>query len=104
VLNASYSEGLSNSLMEAIAVGRPVLASDIEGNHWPVLGEDSDALAGILYDLHRPEDFVEKALSLIDEDSLRSSLSQAALLRQKRWSNPEAEAEGLIAAYKAALS
>jgi L-malate glycosyltransferase len=103
VLNASSSEGLSNSLMEAIAVGRPVLASDIEGNRWPIMGEDGDAPAGLLYDLHCPEDFIEKALALIDDDSLRTSLSLAAHSRQKRWSNPEAEAEGLIAAYKAAL-
>jgi glycosyltransferase involved in cell wall biosynthesis len=104
VLNASYSEGLSNSLMEAIAVGKPVLASDIEGNHWPVLGENGDAHAGLLYDLHRPEDFVEKAVALIDDDSLRASFSQAAHARQKRWSNPEDELEALIAAYKAAFS
>ena len=104
VLNSSYSEGLSNSLMEAIAVGQPVLASDIKGNHWPVLGEDADAPAGLLYDLHTPEDFIEKALELIDNAVLRSSLSHAAQLRQKRWNNPEEEAEGLIAAYKAALN
>jgi L-malate glycosyltransferase len=103
VLNASYSEGLSNSLMEAITVGLPVLASDIEGNHWPVLGEDGDAPAGILYNLHDSEDFIEKALNLIDNGLLRASLSQAAYSRQKRWSNSEEEAEGLITAYKAAL-
>lgn len=104
VLNASYSEGLSNSLMEAIALGRPILASNIEGNHWPVLGEDGDTHAGLLYDLHRPEDFIEKALALIDDDSLRASLCQAAHSRQKRWNKIEGEAEGLIAAYQGALS
>jgi len=102
VLNTSFSEGLSNSLMEAIAAGRPVLASDIQGNRWPVLGEDGDAPAGVLFNLHNHEDFIEKALMLIDDGSFRDSLSLAANSRQSRWPDVEDEADGLIAAYKAA--
>jgi L-malate glycosyltransferase len=103
VLNSSYSEGLSNSLMEALAECRPILASNIAGNRWPVLGENGDAPAGLLFDLQNPEDFLEKALALIDDDSLRASLSQAAFSRNNRQNNPENEIAALIAAYQAAL-
>jgi L-malate glycosyltransferase len=103
VLNTSFSEGLSNSLMEAIAAGRPVLASDIQGNRWPVLGEDGDAPAGLLFNLQNHGDFIKKALMLIDDGSFRESLSLAANSRQSRWPDVEDEADGLIAAYKAAV-
>jgi glycosyltransferase involved in cell wall biosynthesis len=62
VLNASLSEGLSNSLLEAISAGRPILASDIPGNRQPVLGEQGDIQAGWLFDPKDPEDFVKKAV------------------------------------------
>jgi L-malate glycosyltransferase len=104
VLNASFSEGLSNSLIEAIAAGRPVLASDIPENRWPVLGDNGDAPAGLLYDLHRPEDFILKALKLIDDEALRESLSLAAFSRKSKWPDDEEEAAGLIAAYRVALN
>jgi L-malate glycosyltransferase len=104
VLNTSLSEGLSNSLMEAIAAGRPVLASNIQGNRWPVLGEDGDAPAGLLFDLHNHEDFIEKALMLIDDASRRESLGLAGISGRSRLADAEDEADGLIAAYKAALN
>jgi len=103
VLNTSFSEGLSNSLMEAIAAGRPVLASDIPGNQWPVLGENGDVPAGLLFDLHDPEDFIRKALRLIDDAVFRESHSRASGSRQPRLTDAEEEADGLIAAYRAVL-
>ncbi|MDM7997064.1 MAG: glycosyltransferase family 4 protein [Acidobacteriota bacterium] len=102
VLNTSFSEGLSNSLMEAIAAGKPVLASDIEGNRWPVLGTDEDSATGLLYDLRNPEDFVEKAVRLIDNANLRAALSRAAHAKQSQWPDAGVEADGLLAAYREA--
>ena len=104
VLNSSFSEGLSNSLVEAIAAGRPMLASDIPGNRWPVFGENGDFPAGLLFDIRKPEDLVAKALKLIDESSLREALGRAAVLRQARLPREDEEADGLIAAYNTALS
>lgn len=103
VLNASFAEGLSNSLLEAIATGRPVLASNIPGNRWPVLGEAGDQPAGYLFDLKDPDDFVRYALKLIDEERLRRGFGQAGRLRASRWPTTQEEAVGLIAAYKIAL-
>ncbi len=48
VLNASFSEGLSNSLLESMAPGRPLLASDIPGNRSPIWGEKGEDPAGLL--------------------------------------------------------
>ena len=103
ILNTSFAEGLSNALLEAIASGKPVLASDIPGNHWPVLGEDTAERAGLLFDPNDPEDFVEKAIRLIDDGDLREDLGQAGLKRAALGLDPVKEADGLIAAYAVAL-
>jgi glycosyltransferase involved in cell wall biosynthesis len=103
ILNTSFAEGLSNVLLEAIASGKPVLASDIPGNHWPVLGEDAEERAGLLFDPNDPRDFAEKAISLIDDEDLREDLSRTGLKRAGLWLDPMQEAEGLITAYEVAL-
>jgi L-malate glycosyltransferase len=103
VLNASFSEGLSNSLLEAIAAGRPFLASDIPGNRQLALSGDVQIQAGCYFNPHSPEDFVEKAVHLIDDPSFRNSLREAARLQKLRLPTPEQEADGLISAYQRAL-
>jgi L-malate glycosyltransferase len=104
VLNASFSEGLSNSLIEAMAAGRPFLASDIPGNRQLALFESSKGQSGFLYDPHDFKDFANKAVLLTDDARLRISLGQAARLKRDRMPTPEEEADGLIAAYRLALS
>jgi glycosyltransferase involved in cell wall biosynthesis len=103
VLNASFSEGLSNSVLEAIAAGRPVLASDIPANRRPILGADDDQPAGCLYEPGNAEDFVRQAIKLIDDENFRKTLSSAVRMRRATWPNTEEEADGLIGAYKTAL-
>jgi L-malate glycosyltransferase len=102
-LNFSFSEGLSNALLEAIAVGKPVLASDIPGNWWPVLGENGDHPAGFLFDLSDPEDFVHHASRLIDDKTLREVFGRTGHERACRWPTPEIEADRLIQTYRVAL-
>ncbi len=103
VLNNSFAEGLSNALLEAAAAGRPVLASRIPGNRWPVLGNNGDPPSGCLFDPRDPDDFVRQALRLIDDPALRKTLGEAGRERAARWPGPEAEAAGLIRAYRLAL-
>jgi glycosyltransferase involved in cell wall biosynthesis len=103
VLNTSFAEGLPNALLEAIASGKPVLASNIPGNHWPVFGEDGGERAGVLFEPNDPEDFVRKALELIDDGDLRESLARAGLKRAALGLSDEKEAGGLLAAYQVAL-
>jgi L-malate glycosyltransferase len=104
VLNASFSEGLSNVLIEAIASGKPLLAADIEGNRWPVQGDVGDRPCGLLYDPQNMDDFVEKAIRLVDDGALRSALAQACGERAAAWPPPEMEIKGLIAAYHQAIN
>jgi L-malate glycosyltransferase len=102
-LNFSFSEGLSNALLEAIAVGNPVLASNIPGNWWPVLGENGDHPAGYLFHIGNPEEFIHHALKLIDDKNLREAFGRTGQERAARWPTPEMEADGLIQTYRIAL-
>jgi glycosyltransferase involved in cell wall biosynthesis len=103
VLNASLSEGLSNVLLEGKAAGKPLLAADIPGNRWPVLGDPGDAPMGILFDPQDPDDFVRKALALIDDADLRRKLGTAGVAYASRMPGPGDEARALIAVYETTL-
>jgi glycosyltransferase involved in cell wall biosynthesis len=104
VLNFSRSEGLSNSLLEAVAAGRPFLASDIPGNRQSFTGEKRSQRAGLLFDLDDRADFVRKAVKLIDNENLRAQLGDAARVLQHSMPGPAEEADALIAAYRIVLS
>ncbi|MCX8117589.1 MAG: glycosyltransferase family 4 protein [Desulfobacterota bacterium] len=103
VLNASSSEGLSNALLEAKAAGKPILASDIPGNRWPVRGGGEGAPAGLLFDPESPEHFVQQALRLIDEEELRRALGDNGREQAAKMPTPEEEARGLVQIYQEAL-
>ncbi|CAG0965093.1 Putative glycosyltransferase EpsD [Geobacteraceae bacterium] len=87
ILNTSRFEGgMANSVLEAMAFGRPVLAADIEGNRSIVL----EGKTGLLY---RDEgEFLRKARQLLEDDALRRHLGErGSRLVQERFS-PEREA------------
>ena len=100
VVNASFSEGLSNALLEGMACGLPLLASDIIGNRGPVSGEQGEAPAGLLFDPRNPREFIYQAVRLLDDASLRHSLAQAGKRRAAAWPTPAEEARGLLTAYE----
>ncbi|MCX5834360.1 MAG: glycosyltransferase family 4 protein [Deltaproteobacteria bacterium] len=102
VLNASRAEGLSNVLLEAIASGRPVLASDIPGNRWMILG-DNGGPCGCLFEPGNTGDFVRQALRLIDDGQLRERLVKAGLAMAGKWPDPRTEADRLIETYRKAV-
>jgi glycosyltransferase involved in cell wall biosynthesis len=104
ILNFSFSEGISNVLLEAKALGKPILASDVPGNRWPVLGDQKDLPAGLLFHLHSPEHFVQQALRLVDDRELREKFGQGGKNQAARLPGPEEEARGLIRIYEKALS
>lgn len=72
VLNTSLSEGLSNAVIEAMAAGRPVLASDIPGNKACVVQEES----GLLF--RDQASFLEAARRLAQDGQLRLAMGQRA--------------------------
>lgn len=70
VLNHSYSEGLPNALVEAAALGRPIVARDIPGNAAVV----TDGHNGLLY---RDDDgFLRAMRRLLADTSLRRRLAR----------------------------
>lgn len=69
-ISASLSEGLPNSVMEALACGLPVCLSDIEP-HKEILSLNQKA--GVLFSVGNTEDLVEKLNELVEsETNLRS--------------------------------
>ncbi len=73
VLNSSISEGgMSNSVLEAMSVAKPVLASDIEGNRSIIM----DNLNGMLF--ADKEEFSQKAKQLIKDEQLRKAVGKKA--------------------------
>jgi glycosyltransferase involved in cell wall biosynthesis len=95
VLNGSFSEGgMANSVLEALAMGRPVLASDIEGNRSLV----EDGVTGLLF---RDESELEaKAERLVLDPGLRARLGAAGRERVERRYLAEDEIEGYLDVYR----
>lgn len=103
ILNHSSSEGLSNSLLEAMAAGRPILASDIPGNRWLIRDEKGIGPCGQLFEPGSRVDFVLKVLQLGSDQALRESLAANGRMRAAAWPGPSDEAQALLKVYKAAI-
>ena len=95
VINASAAEGgMANSVLEAMAVGRAVLASDIEGHRSLV----EDGITGLLF---RTEEELEAgARRLIDQPGLRRALGHAGQDKLRRLYPPERELDDYLALYQ----
>lgn len=81
-VNASQHEGMSGSILEAMAEGLPVLASDAPGNRALV----RHGVTGYLEPCAQPHDFIAAAVRLASDRSLRVSMSAAAVSAAKRFS------------------
>jgi glycosyltransferase involved in cell wall biosynthesis len=102
VVNGSVTEGLANALLESNAAGRPILASAVPGNRWPVAGDPGDRPSGLLYDPGDPDDLVRKAIRLVDDPALRAVLGQNGRDRAALWPTPEEEGRRLLSVYERA--
>jgi glycosyltransferase involved in cell wall biosynthesis len=69
----SLSEAFSNSIMEAMASGCAVIASNVGGN--PELVEHG--VTGLLFERNNPEDLARQLSQLVDDSSLRTKLAEA---------------------------
>jgi L-malate glycosyltransferase len=94
VVSTSFSEGMSSSILEAMSLGVPVLASKIEGNKAII----EDGVDGLLFDSET--DFIQQMERLIEDPELRKRLTANALKRIERDHMPSQEAQSYLTLYK----
>ena len=95
VLNCSISEGgMANSVLEAMARGRAVLASDIAGNRALV----EDGVTGLLF--NDPATLASQAARLVRDSALRARLGAAGRARVEREYPPAREIDGYLEIYR----
>lgn len=95
VLNCSSSEGgMANSVLEALALGRAVLASDIEGNRSLV----QDGVTGLLF--ASPDEFAAQAERLLADGDLRHRLGTNGREFVTSCFSPERELDGYLEVYR----
>ncbi|NOZ62199.1 MAG: glycosyltransferase family 4 protein [Calditrichaeota bacterium] len=79
-VQTSLWEGLSLSIMEAMAAAKPVVASDIKGNNELVV----DGKTGFLVPPKQPKDLADKINFLLDQPALRKKMGAAGRLRMEK--------------------
>lgn len=95
VVNASQSEGgMANAVLEALALGRPVLAADIEGNR-SVVEHD---VTGLLF--QDEAGLTAQAERLVTDAELRARLGAAGRARIARDHPPDREIDAYLALYR----
>jgi glycosyltransferase involved in cell wall biosynthesis len=99
VLNTSLFEGgMANSVLEALAVGKPVLAAAIDGNHALI----KEGVTGLLY---RDEgEFREKASRLLRDPELRLRLGGQGRRFVLENFTPDKEAAAYLELYRTVLA
>ena len=94
VLNCSHSESMPNSLMEAMAIGRPVLAADIPGNRSLI----QNGINGLLY--NGEEDFLNQVMRIRGNEILREKLGRNAKEYIRTKFSPQQETESYMSIYR----
>jgi glycosyltransferase involved in cell wall biosynthesis len=74
---SSQSEGLPNAILEYMAAGLPVVATDVGGISELVL----DGVTGFLVHDRTPDTFAAPVIRLLQDEDLRLSMAKAALKR-----------------------
>lgn len=85
LVHPSYSEGLSNSILEGMAAGLAIVATSVGAT--PEFIEDGKT--GFLVPPGRPRLLAEKIRVLLTEPELRFRLGQAAMKKVRAMCNPE---------------
>src|SRR5689334_18153183 len=95
VLNCSVSEGgMANSVLEALSLGRAVLASDIDGNRSLV----ADGSTGFLF--RDAAEFERRAAELTRDPALRERLGRAGSAMVTERFSPAREIDGYCMLYE----
>ncbi|WP_175578079.1 glycosyltransferase [Indiicoccus explosivorum] len=97
LLNTSISEGQPAAILEAMALGVPVIVSDNQGNR-SIVGHGK---TGFIY--KNPSQFLDYAGRLLNNYKLRQQLGGAAKSFIARHHDPRDEAEAIMSMYRRAL-
>ncbi|MEX0651983.1 MAG: glycosyltransferase family 4 protein [Candidatus Paceibacterota bacterium] len=90
VLNTNY-EGLSHQLLEVMAIGTPIITTDIGGN--PELIDDS--VNGLLVDFNNTDELYKKIITVLDSQDLSEKLVRNAKTKLKKF-NPDDMVKELV--------
>ncbi|MGE4482676.1 glycosyltransferase family 4 protein [Acidocella sp.] len=94
-LPSTYREGLPKAVLEAMAAGRPVVATDIPGCREAVLDQET----GLLVPPRSPADLAGALARLIDEPALRARFGAAARRRVEQNFSDEIVCRKTLAVY-----
>ncbi|HEY5407369.1 MAG TPA: glycosyltransferase [Ginsengibacter sp.] len=97
---STFTEGISNSVLEYMALGKPVIATDGGGTSELVKHEQT----GFLVQQASKEDLAHKIEVLLDNDSLRAKFGNAGKERIKKYFSIDRMANRYISAYKKMLT
>ncbi len=89
----SKSEGISNTILEAMASGLPVIATHVGGNPELVLNE----ISGYLVEKENPQALADAMLELVTNDAKRRQFAQASLHRAQQ----QFSIDSMVASYQA---
>jgi sugar transferase (PEP-CTERM/EpsH1 system associated) len=95
----SLAEGICNTILEAMATGLPVIATDVGGN--PDLVQPG--ATGSLVPAGKPEALAEAMAAVLSDDAQRQHMGQAARARAEREFSLEAMVQGYLQVYHKAL-
>lgn len=99
-ISSSDVEGLSNSILEAMATGLPVIATRVGGNEELV----RDGQNGFLIPKHSPEKLAEAAIAILEDRSLRTRMGICGLENARTRFSIEAMVQGHERIYRGVLS
>jgi glycosyltransferase involved in cell wall biosynthesis len=95
----SFTEGTPNSIVEAMASGLPIIATDVGGIP-DMIGED----AGILVPAADTEALAQAMQRLAEDSELRKAMGRAARARYLKLFSPEVVLPVLTSAYQRVIS
>ncbi len=96
LLFPSHTEALPRAVMEAMAYGRPVIASDAGGI--PEMIESGRT--GFIFDLHHPEAAVDALEALARDPARRAEMGRLARERARRLFSQESYVEQMLRIYR----
>ncbi len=95
VVMASIEETAPMTIAQAMANGKPVVATRVGGIPWMVV----DGVSGFLVDIGDIQGMADVMIQLLENDALRRSIGQAAYQRARQLFDPDVVAAQTVQAY-----